>query len=268
MIVHNFDPILIDLGFFQIRWYSIAYILGIVLGWIYSIKIIRSTKKKYNFDLVKTAYFDDFIIYLILGVIIGGRIGYVIFYNFQYYIENLSEIIKIWNGGMSFHGGLIGIIIAASIFSKNKKINFFSLTDIIACVAPIGIFLGRLANFINGELFGKASNLPWAMIFPSGGNILRHPSQLYEAFLEGIILFILINFLAFKKQFIINTGQTSGLFLVFYSILRILSESFREPDLHLGYFFKYFSMGTLLSVITLLAGFFIIFYTKKNEQNN
>jgi phosphatidylglycerol:prolipoprotein diacylglycerol transferase len=268
MIVHNFDPILIDLGLFQIRWYSIAYILGIVFGWIYSIKIIKDTKKKYNLNLVKTEIFDDFIIYLIFGVIIGGRLGYVIFYDFQYYIENLSEIIKIWNGGMSFHGGLIGIITATSIFAKIKKVNFFNLTDIVACVAPMGIFLGRLANFINGELFGKVSNLPWAVIFPDGGNVPRHPSQLYEAFLEGIILFILINFLAFKKQFIIKTGQTSGLFLVFYSVLRILSESFREPDFHLGYFFKYFSMGTLLSVITLLAGFFIIFYTRKNEQNN
>jgi len=169
---------------------------------------------------------------------------------------------------MSFHGGLLGVIIATIIFSRIKRINFFYFTDIICCAAPIGLFLGRAANFINGELFGKISTLPWAVIFPNGGNISRHPSQIYEAILEGIILFILINIFAFKKQLILKAGYVSGLFLIFYSIARIIGENFREPDVHLGYFFNYFSMGVILSSITFLAGCFIIFFIKNNEQNN
>jgi len=155
-----------------------------------------------------------------------------------------------------------------SIFSKNKNTSFFKYSDIVVCVAPIGLFLGRIANFINGELFGKISILPWAIIFPNGGNISRHPSQIYEAILEGIILFILINFFALKKQLLLKAGYVSGLFLIFYSIARIIGENFREPDMHLGYFFNYFSMGVILSFVTFLAGCFIIFFIRKNEQNN
>ena len=169
---------------------------------------------------------------------------------------------------MSFHGGLIGVIIASIIFAKIKRINFLNFTDIIACAAPIGLLLGRIANFINGELYGKISTLPWAVIFPDVDNIARHPSQIYEAILEGIVLFILINFFALKKKLLLKTGYTSGLFLILYSILRIFSESFREPDAHLGYFFNYFSMGIMLSLATFFAGFFIIFFAKNNEQNN
>ena len=268
MIVHNFDPVFIDLGLIQIRWYSIAYIIGFTLGWLYAIKIIKVMIKKHNFKLIKQEVFDDLIIYLILGTIFGGRLGYVIFYNFDYYSQNLYEILKLWNGGMSFHGGLIGIIIATIIFAKIKKINFLKFTDIIACAAPIGLLLGRIANFINGELFGKISTLPWAVIFPNVDNFARHPSQIYEAILEGIVLFVLINFLALNKKLLLRTGYISSLFLILYSILRIFSESFREPDAHLGYFFNYFSMGTLLSLITLLTGFFIILFIKNNEQNN
>ena len=205
MIVHNFDPVFVDLGVFQIRWYSIAYIIGIILGWIYAIKIIKELAKKHNFIMIKQAVFDELIIYLILGIVLGGRLGYVIFYNFEYYSKNLFEILKIWEGGMSFHGGLAGVVIVAIIFSKIKGINFFYFTDIIACVAPIGLFFGRIANFINGELFGKISTLPWSIIFPNGGNISRHPSQIYEAVLEGVVLFILINFLALKKTIIIKS---------------------------------------------------------------
>ena len=269
MFVHNFDPVLVDLGFFQIRWYSLAYIIGIILGWIYAIKIIKLTENNdYSFYPVKKTDFDDLIVYLILGIILGGRLGYVIFYNFDYYTQNFSEIFMIWHGGMSFHGGLLGVIVSAFIFSKNKKISFFKITDILSCVTPIGIFLGRIANFINGELFGKISTLPWAVIFPNGGNIARHPSQVYEAVLEGVVLFVLINFLAIKKGLLYKTGYISSFFLIAYSILRIFSENFREPDQHLGYLFNYLSMGTLLSILTLITGFIIIFFIKKNEQNN
>ena len=269
MIIHNFDPVLIDLGFFQIKWYSIAYIMGIILGWVHAVKIIKKTQNNtQNFEPIKRSDFDDLVIYLVLGIILGGRLGYVIFYNLEYYIQNSFEIFKLWQGGMSFHGGLLGVIVTIFIFSKNKNTNFFKYSDIVACVAPIGIFLGRIANFINGELFGKISTLPWAVIFPYGGNIARHPSQIYEAILEGLVLFILINFLALKKHLIIKTGYVSSFFLIAYSILRIFSENFREPDQHLGYLFNYFSMGTLLSILTLISGFLIIFFIKKNEQNN
>ena len=198
--------------------------------------------------------------------------GYVIFYNLEYYIQNFFEIFKIWHGGMSFHGGLLGVIVSIFLFSKKTKTSFFKYSDVVACVAPIGIFLGRIANFINGELYGKISTLPWAVIFPNAGSIARHPSQIYEAILEGLVLFILINFLALKKGLIIKTGYVSSFFLIAYSILRIFSENFREPDNHIGYFLNYFSMGTLLSIflsfITFLAGCFIIFFIKNNEQNN
>ena len=269
MIVHNFDPIMIDLGLFQIRWYSVAYILGIIIAWIYATKIIKlTTVNKYNFEQIKKTEFDDLIIYLVIGIILGGRLGYVLFYNLEYYSENLFEIIKIWQGGMSFHGGLVGVIVSIIFFSKKTKSNFFKFADIVSCVAPIGIFLGRIANFINGELYGKISTLPWAVIFPNGGNVPRHPSQLYEAILEGLILFVLINYLALKKELLFKTGYISGLFLILYSILRIFSENFREPDIHIGYFFNYFSMGVILSFVTLLTGCFIFFFIKNNEQNN
>ena len=269
MIVHNFDPVLIDLGLFQIRWYSIAYILGIIIGWMYATKIIKlTTINNYNFKQIKTSQFNDLIIYLVIGIVIGGRLGYIFFYDFEYYGQNFFEIFKLWQGGMSFHGGLLGVIASIIFFSKKTKTNFFKLADIVSCVAPIGIFLGRIANFINGELYGKISTLPWAIIFSNGGSVARHPSQIYEAILEGIILFILINYLALKKQLLFKTGYISGLFLVSYSILRIFSEIFREPDIHLGLFFNYFSLGTLLSRATLVAGLVIIISAKKNEQNN
>jgi len=264
-MVHNFDPVFIDLGIFQIRWYSLAYIAGIALGWLYAIKIIEKLSLKKNYFLVRREQFDELITYLIIGIVLGGRLGYVIFYNFKYYSENIIEIFKLWQGGMSFHGGLIGLIIAVYIYSKNSKTSFFKFADIISCVAPIGIFLGRIANFINGELYGKVSTLPWAIIFPYAGNVARHPSQIYEAILEGFILFILLNYLAFKKNLIIKSGYISGLFLIFYSILRIIAENFREPDVHIGYLFNYISMGTLLSLIIFFVGFIIILLIKKNE---
>ena len=268
MIVHNLDPVLIDLGVFQIRWYSIAYIVGIVLGWIYAVKIIEKMASKHNFTPIKQADFDNLIIYLIIGIFFGGRLGYVVFYNFEHYSKNLFEILKLWEGGMSFHGGLLGVIAATIIFSKIRRINFFHFTDIISCVAPIGLFLGRIANFINGELFGKISTLPWAVVFPNVDNTARHPSQVYEAILEGIVLFTLINFFALKKKSLLKPGYVSGLFLIFYSIARIIGENFREPDMHLGYFFNYFSMGVLLSFLTFLTGCFILFFIRNNEQNN
>lgn len=268
MFTHNFDPVLIDLYFFELRWYSLAYIFGILIGWIYAKKIIKYLKTSSNLSYLKIKDFDDFIPYLVIGIILGGRLGYVLIYNFDFYIKNIHEILYVWNGGMSFHGGLVGIIIATVIFTSTRKIHTFVYLDIISCVAPIGLFLGRISNFINGELYGKATNLLWGVIFPNAGTFARHPSQIYEAILEGIVLFILINFFALKKQLLLKAGYVSGLFLIFYSIARIIGENFREPDKHLGYFFNYFSMGVILSFITFLAGCFLIFLIKKNEQNN
>ena len=269
MFVHNFDPVLVDLGLLKIRWYSIAYILGILAGWIYAIKIIKITTINFsNFNQIKKSNFDDLIIYLVIGIILGGRFGYVVFYYFEYYSQNLLEVFKIWHGGMSFHGGLLGVIISVFFYSKKTNTNFFKYADIISCVAPIGIFLGRITNFINSELYGKISTLPWAVVFPNGGPAPRHPSQIYEAILEGLLLFIIINYFALKKNLLLKPGFVSSLFLIFYSILRIFAEIFREPDAQLGLYFNYFSLGTLLSFLSLVVGLLIILSINTNEQNN
>jgi phosphatidylglycerol---prolipoprotein diacylglyceryl transferase len=262
MYTHNLEPVLLDFGIIVIRWYSLAYIFGIVIGWWYGKKIISHILKNTNLNF-KLNDFDDLISYLIISIIAGGRIGYVIFYNFEYYISNPLEIIKVWEGGMSFHGALIGIIIGTYLFSKKKVVSSFFMLDIIACVAPIGIFLGRIANFINSELIGKVTNVPWNVIFPLVDTLPRHPSQLYEALLEGIILFLILNILIFKKRY--KIGSSSCLFLIFYGVFRVISEIFREPDAQVGYLFNLFSMGTILSFFMIISGFVILGILKKNE---
>ena len=262
MYIHDLNPILINFGFFEIRWYSIAYIFGILIGWWLAKKIIffKIENKIIIFDL---KLFDDLISYIIISIILGGRIGYIIFYNFSYYLNNPIDIFKIWEGGMSFHGALIGIIVGTYFFSKKIKINTYFFLDIIACVAPVGIFFGRIANFINGELYGKPGSFTWSVVFPKIDMIPRHPSQLYEAFLEGIILFSILITLIFKKN--IRIGVCSGLFMILYGVFRILAEQFREPDKQIGYLFDLLSMGSILSLIMLLAGLFILIKIKNNE---
>ncbi len=262
MFTHNFDPVLIDLYIVEVRWYSLAYIFGILVGWIYAKKIIKRLKTNSSLNDLKIKDFDDFIPYLIIGIILGGRLGYVLIYNFDYYIKNIHEIFYVWNGGMSFHGGLVGIIVTTIIFTNIKKIHAFIYLDIISCVAPIGLFLGRISNFINGELYGKVTNLPWGVIFPNVGTFARHPSQIYEAILEGLLLFIILNFLAFRRKLIFQRGLISIYFLFFYSIFRFFSETFREPDLQLGYLIYSLTMGQLLSLIMILFGV-VIFFRKK-----
>ena len=262
MFTHNFDPILIDLYIIEVRWYSLAYIFGILVGWIYAKKIIKHLKTNSSLNYLNIKDFDDFIPYLVIGIILGGRLGYVLIYNFDYYIKNLHEIFYVWNGGMSFHGGLIGIIIATIIFTRIRKIYTFIYLDIISCVAPIGLFLGRISNFINGELYGKATDLPWGVIFPNVGTFARHPSQIYEAILEGLLLFIILNFLAFRKKLIFKKGLISIYFLFFYSIFRFFSEIFREPDQQIGYLIYSLSMGQLLSLIMIFFGVMIYFRIK------
>ena len=252
MFINNFDPVAFSLFDIDIRWYSLSYIFGILFGWFYAKKLIIKDHKVIE-------VFDELLTYLVLGIIIGGRLGYVVFYNINYYLDNIVEILFIWHGGMSFHGGLIGIIFSTYIFSKKHNVNEYVLLDCISITAPIGIFFGRLANFVNGELVGKLTNVPWGVMFPNIDNNYRHPSQLYEALLEGMLLFILMNIFFFNKNY--KTGICSSMFLIFYGFFRVISEFFREPDLHIGYIFKPISIGMLLSLIMILVG--ILLYKKK-----
>ena len=263
MILHNFDPILIDFGLVQIRWYSLAYIFGILIGWWYGkIILVRQVGQGQSVYLSK---FDDLIGYIIIGTIVGGRLGYVSFYNPAFYLDNILEIFKIWKGGMSFHGGLIGVALGAYIFSKKNNLNYKIYFDTISAVAPIGIFLGRISNFINSELYGSPTQKAWGVIFPNIDSLPRHPSQIYEALLEGIFLFLILNMLIFfRKNF---HGFISIVFLVLYSFFRIICEQFREPDNHIGYIFNYFSMGSILSIMMMLFGFFLLLKFMNDEKN-
>jgi len=262
MYIHDLNPVLINLDFFEIRWYSLAYIFGILIGWWIAKKIIvlKVENRTVAFD-VKS--FDDLISYIIISIILGGRLGYIVFYNSSYYFNNPVDIFKIWQGGMSFHGALIGIIFGTYLFANKVKINLFFFLDIIASVAPIGIFFGRLANFINSELYGKPSNFFGSVVFPIVDRIPRHPSQLYEAMLEGVILFIVLMNVIRKKE--IKIGIVSALFMILYGFFRIISEQFREPDVQIGYLFDLFSMGSVLSFFMILIGLFILMKATNNE---
>ncbi|MBD1151645.1 prolipoprotein diacylglyceryl transferase [Pelagibacterales bacterium SAG-MED25] len=257
MFINNFDPVAFQILSFEIRWYSLAYILGIIIGWILCKKIFIK-----NLDINQK--FDDYITYLIIGIVIGGRLGYVLFYNFNYYINNILDIFKIWQGGMSFHGGLLGIIIASILFAKKNNQDLFVYTDLISLVAPIGIFFGRLANFINSELYGKVTEVPWAVTFVQVDNLSRHPSQLYEAIFEGIILFILLLYFR-SKNFLAKPGLISGLFLIFYSVFRFCIEFFRVPDEQIGYLIFNLSMGQIISLVFIMIGT-IVFYLKNENK--
>ena len=262
MYIHNIDPILLNLGIIEIRWYSLAYIVGILAGWWLGKKILAF--KIENQKLIfKLEDFDNLITYLIIAIILGGRLGYIFFYNFSYYMTHPLDIVKIWEGGMSFHGALIGIVLGTYLFSKKHQIKTFILLDIVACVSPVGIFFGRLANFVNSELIGKPSEIMWSVIFVKIDNISRHPSQIYEALLEGLLLFTILIVLTFKKE--VKNGLCSSYFLMLYGIFRIFCEQFREPDKHIGYFLNYFSLGTILSSLMIVAGVFIYFNIKKQE---
>jgi phosphatidylglycerol:prolipoprotein diacylglycerol transferase len=262
MYINELNPVLINFSFFEIRWYSLAYISGILIGWWIAKKIIVY-KFKNGTVVFDIKIFDDLISYIIVSIILGGRLGYIIFYNSSYYFDNPIDIFKIWQGGMSFHGALLGVILGTYIFTKRVKINLFFFLDLIACVAPIGIFFGRLANFINSELYGKPSIYFWSVIFPKVDKIPRHPSQLYEAVLEGIILFIILISIIYKKE--TKTGIVSAFFMILYGFFRIIAEQFREPDAQIGYLFDLVSMGSLLSFSMILIGFFILKKATNNE---
>ena len=255
MFINNFDPVALQIFSFEIRWYSLAYIIGIFFGWIVG-------KRFFISNPVLKQTFDDFITYLILAIILGGRLGYVLLYNPKYYFYNFLDIFKIWEGGMSFHGGLIGVILASVIFAKKNNQNPYNYLDVVSIVAPIGIFFGRIANFINSELYGHETNLPWSVKFIQIDNLNRHPSQLYEAIFEGLILFLILIYFR-RKGFMKIPGLISSLFLIFYSFFRFVIEFFRVPDEQLGYLFFNLSMGQIMSLTFFIAGIYLM---KKNYE--
>ena len=250
----SIDPILISLGFLDIRWYSLSYIFTFIFG---SILIKKLNKKSLN--NLSDIQIDKFFVWAVLGVIIGGRVGYVLFYQLQLFFQDPLYIFQIWKGGMSFHGGLIGMIFAIYIFAKQNNLSFFYLSDLVSIVAPIGLFLGRISNFINTELYGRVTDFPFAIIYPLIDNNPRHPSQLYEAFFEGVVLFIILYLIFIKNSKKYSAGIISAYFLILYSIFRFLIEFLREPDLHLGLFLNYFSMGQILCIPIFFAGILILF---------
>ena len=260
----DFDPVLVQLGPFAIRWYALAYILGILIGWAYARLLVRSEKIWGGKAPLTLADLDDFILWVTIGIILGGRIGYVLFYNLPHFIAHPVEIVQLWNGGMSFHGGFIGCVLAVLLFGYKRGISVLSLGDITCAVGPIGLFLGRIANFINGELWGRVTDVPWAMIFPNAGALPRHPSQLYEAALEGLLLLALLAMLI-RGGALRRPGLIIGCFAVGYSIARAFCEFFREPDEQLGFLWGGATMGQLLSVPLFLAGVAFIVYTLKQR---
>jgi phosphatidylglycerol:prolipoprotein diacylglycerol transferase len=258
------NPVLISIGPFAVRWYALAYIAGIVGGWFYARAIIRSPRLWGGPAPIAMIDFDDFVIWATLGIILGGRIGYVLFYNLPHFAAHPLEIFQLWNGGMSFHGGVIGVITAIILFALRRGLPVLSLGDVTTAVTPIGLFLGRLANFINGELWGRPTDVPWAMIFPNGGPIPRHPSQLYEATLEGLVLLavlaVLVQLGALKRP-----GLVSGAFLFGYGVARTICEFFREPDVQLGFLWGGLTMGMLLCIPLMLAGAALIAYAARGK---
>jgi phosphatidylglycerol:prolipoprotein diacylglycerol transferase len=247
------DPVLISIGPFAIRWYALSYIAGILLGWMYARAIIRNDTLWGGRAPMTVADFDDFVLWVTLGIVIGGRAGYVLFYNLPFFVENPGQILQLWHGGMSFHGGFLGCVAAVVLFGWKRGISILSLGDITCAVGPIGLFLGRLANFINGELWGRTTDAPWGMVFPHGGPLPRHPSQLYEATLEGLVLLAILAILV-RKGALRRPGFIVGAFAVGYGIARSICELFRQPDPQLGFLWGGLTMGILLSVPLVLAG--------------
>jgi phosphatidylglycerol---prolipoprotein diacylglyceryl transferase len=254
------DPVLVAIGPFAIRWYALAYIAGLLLGWRYCVALARRPP-----HVLTPADLDDFLVWATLGVVLGGRTGYVLFYKPGYYLENPLEIIQLWHGGMSFHGGAIGVVAALYLFCRRRNIPFLGLGDILVCAVPIGLFFGRIANFINGELFGRPSDVPWAMVFPSDPlRLPRHPSQLYEAGLEGLVLFVILFVLQRYTAVRERPGLLAGVFLIGYGCARIIAEFFREPDAQLGFLVFGATMGQLLSLPLLAIGAYMIWRARRD----
>ncbi len=263
------DPVLIQIGPLAVRWYALAYILGIILGfWLVKKELAKTSGNnkypaKYPPLIISKKLTEDLIFWAVIGIIIGGRLGYTLFYQTAYYLENPLHILRIWEGGMSFHGGFLGFAVAFLFFCRRNAIAYLPLMDLMSCVAPLGIGLGRIANFINGELWGRVSDVQWAIIFPRAGELPRHPSQLYEAALEGLLLFIIMQSLQRFTSLRARPGALSGIFLLLYGIMRIFCEFFREPDAQLGFLWLGATMGQILSLPMVLFGAFLLIKSMK-----
>ena len=255
----NIDPVLVSFGPLKIRWYGLMYIMGFLFSYL----LLRFQLKKQKEPLLSQDQVLDLFFYLILGLIIGARLGYVVFYNLKAYIKDPLELLAVWHGGMSFHGGFIGVLFASWWFCRKNAISLMALGDLIIVTAPIGLGLGRLANFINGELYGRITTAPWGMVFPQGGPLPRHPSQLYEAFLEGLVLFIILWTTRNRKSF---TGALVARFLIFYGLFRGLVELFREPDVQVGYLWGFLTMGQLLCLFMILGGAVLVFWGQTKNK--
>jgi len=263
----TFDPVLIHIGPLAIRWYALAYIFGILIGWGYARLIIRSERLWGGKAPFTVAEFDDFVLWVTLGIILGGRLGYVLFYNPSFFAAHPLEIFQLWQGGMSFHGGFTGCVLAVVLFARSRGLPILSLGDLTCAVGPIGLFLGRIANFINGELWGRPTDVPWAMVFPTGGPIPRHPSQLYEATLEGLVLLIVLAVMI-RMGALKRPGLIIGAFATLYAIARSTCEFFREPDAQLGFLWGGATMGQLLSIPLFIAGLAFIAYALKHPARS
>lgn len=258
----DISPIAVQIGSFGLRWYSLAYLFGLASAWYLAQRMLS----RYKTD-VAPEMIDDAVFYSAIGVILGGRLGYVLFYNFEHYLENPMRIFALWEGGMSFHGGLVGVIVALYLYTRKLKIPFLALTDVAACVTPLGLLFGRLANFINGELYGRVTtSVPWAIIFPAGGPFPRHPSQLYEACFEGFVLFVCLYTLWTRSVWVrIRVGFTSGLFLTGYAVARFVIENFREPDAQIGFLFARVTMGQMLTLPMLIGGIGLMIWSARRS---
>jgi len=256
----NIDPVIFKIGPLQVRWYGLMY----VLGFLATLLLVKHQIKKFGLKDLDT-HFENLNLVLIISLVLGGRLGYVLFYNLPYYLQHPAEILATWQGGMSFHGGMLGLIIGSVIFCRKNRLDFWRVIDTYAVTIPIGLGLGRIGNFINGELYGRVTDVPWSMIFPGGGPLPRHPSQLYEAFLEGFLLFTILWILKEKQRPPASrpSGSMGALFLVLYGFFRIFVEFFREPDAHLGFIAGGMTMGQLLSSLMILAGILIFLIRKK-----
>jgi phosphatidylglycerol---prolipoprotein diacylglyceryl transferase len=263
----QFDPIAVSLGPFAIRWYALAYIVGIVLGWVYARKILRTEKLWGGPAPISVVQFDDYVLWVTLGIILGGRAGYVLFYNLPHFIAHPLEIFQLWQGGMSFHGGFLGCVAAVLLFGWRNKVPALSLGDVTCAVGTIGLLLGRLANFINSELWGRVTDVPWAFVFPTGGPLPRHPSQLYEAALEGILLFAVLT-LMIRRGALLRPGLIVGSFAILYGLARIFSEFFREPDPQLGFLWGGLTMGMLLSLPMIAAGLAFVLWAVRRPRTS
>lgn len=252
------DPVLVSFGPIAIRWYALAYVGGLLIGWWVMVRLAARPRVSGGQAVMSRHHVDDFLLWAMLGVILGGRLGYVMFYNTEHYLAAPVDILKVWEGGMSFHGGLIGVVLATVWFARRRGIPILELGDLVCLVAPIGLFFGRIANFINGELYGRPTDVPWAMVFPGAGDVPRHPSQLYEAALEGIVLLTILWLLARFAHARARRGLITGAFFLGYGFFRAFAELFREPDPQIGFLAGHTTMGQWLSVPVAACGVWLI----------